>query len=460
MKRAGPLVLVALAACAQTPSHVRPWAEVPASYRMPSGPAVGGEPGAVVVPDAPWWGLFRDPALLDLVARALAGNHDLAAAAARVEQARGALGVARSDLAPHVELSAGIDARRDPDLFGFASERTVHQALASIPAYEVDLFGRVRAATAAACADLLATEEARRTVEIALVAEVATSWFTLRELDEELSITRAAVATRDEAVNLIERRAQAGTASGFERAQAEAERATTASTVPEIERQVAAEEHRLSFLIGGVPRAIARGDPRDAPLPPDVPAGIPSALLERRPDVREAERRLEAAEARVAAARAAFFPTISLTALLGFQSDSLASLFTAPSRTWSFAPRIAEPIFDAGRRRGDLHAAQAREAETIALYRRAVEAAFRETADALFAWRKAGETQVEVERYVDASRRAVDLARKRYEGGMASYLEVLDPQRQALRAELDLARARLARRRALITLYQALGGGW
>jgi multidrug efflux system outer membrane protein len=454
------LLPLVLAGCSLAPRYARPAVPVPATWRAP------GDEAARSVAELAWWELFQDETLQGLIRIALEENKDLKIAVARVAQARAQLGVTRAAQVP--EITGGAAAGRER-----VSERAHRPLPAAVPpeedvfetrldlTFELDLWGRLRSATRAARAELLASEEARRTVTITLVGDVAQAYFELRALDLELEIGRRTLASRDDFLRIVRLRVQQGVATELDVRRAEGERAATAATIAGLARRIEETENRLSTLVGRNPGAIPRGrDLTAQPLPPAIPPGLPSALLERRPDIRQAEHQLVAANARIGEARAAFFPQISLTGMFGLESVALSDLFTGPARLWRLGPAMTLPIFDAGRNRARLAAAEARTEEAILTYRRAVEQAFREVEDALVAHRQAAEVRREQEVQHAAAERGLQLARLQYLNGTATYLDVLDAQRELFAVETELARTRREQLTAVVRVYKALGGGW
>jgi multidrug efflux system outer membrane protein len=447
------------AGCTLGPDYRRPAVPAPEAWR-----AAAEAPGSLA--DLGWWELFRDEPLQALVGEALTANKDLRVAVARVTETRAALGFTRSAQFPEVNAGADVATQRISEVGPFPLPPDVdpesgffHTSLDL--AFELDLWGRLRRATEAARAELLESEEARRTVVLTLVSDVAQAYFDLLDLDRELDIARRTVASRRDSLELVRLRAREGITSELDVRRAEAELATAAATVPDLERRVAQTENRISVLLGRNPGPVGRGRPlEDQATPPEIPAGLPSALLERRPDIRGAEQRLVAANARIGEARAAFFPQITLTGFFGVESAALSDLFTGPARVWSFGPRVTLPIFNAGRNRARLDAAEARRAQALAQYEQAVQQAFREVEDALVAHRKTREVRLQQEALVAASRRALELADLRYRNGLSTYLDVLDAQRQLFQAELALAGTRRDQLVAVVQVYKALGGGW
>ena len=449
MRRVGSAASLLLAffltACTVGPDYRRPVVATPETWRAPA------QESAI---DLGWWEQFQDPALRDLIRAALETNHDLRMAVARVDQARAIAGIARSQQFPAV--NAGASASR-----GEQSGTRNDFAVAADLSFELDLWGRLRRANEAARAELLATEEARNVVQMTLVSDVATAYLRLRQLDLELETTRRSVVSRRDSLQIVRDRFDAGLTSALDLHQAEAELALTSARVPELERLIAQTENQLSVLVGVPPRAIARGRALTAQsAPPEVPAGLPSALLERRPDIRLAEAALVAANARIGVAKAEFFPRISLTGLFGVESSDLSDLFTSGSRIWGVGGGVAQPIFNAGRIRNNVEFAEARQREALIAYERAIFQSFRDVEDALVAHRKLREALVEQSNAVRSSREALAVAESRYRSGLTTYLDVLDAQRTLLAAEVDESRVLLSQLVSLVQLYRALGGGW
>lgn len=459
MRRRAPataLALLVLAGCAVGPSYRRPEGAVPAaSYRdAPADPAS--------LADLPWFEVFRDDVLRGLVEEALANNRDLLAAAARVEQARGLAAVQRGELFPQldydVEASRGHDALLGRPSAGLDTQSFYFGALNA--AWELDVWGRIRRATEAARAELLATEAFRRGVVLSLVTGVAQAYFELRELDLELAITLRTVESFRETRDLFERQFRGGVASKLDYLRGEAALAQAAAAIPEVERRIVAKENELSVLLGRPAGAIERGAVLTAQsLPPEVPAGVPSQLLERRPDVIEAEQRLRAETARIGEAFAGFFPRIGLTAVAGRTSGELESALSGPS-FWSLIGSAVGPILTFGRTWYGWRAAEAGAQAALRDYEQAVLVALADVSNALAAREKLARVRIEQERTVEALAESLRIARIRYVGGLASYLEVLDAQQQLFPAELDLARTRRDELIAVVALYRALGGGW
>ncbi len=453
------LLAAGLAGCAVGPDYERPAVPTPETWRTAA-------EGAGSLADLTWAELFRDEALRSLIRAALEANKDLQVAAGRVLEARARLGVTRSEQLPQLEGSAGYDTRRisqvssAPIPAGTDVSKEVQQGTLDL-SFEIDLWGRLRRSTEAARAELLASEEARRVVVITLVSDVAQSYFELLDLDRELEVARRTLASRREALRIIRLRQQEGLASELDLRRAEGELASTSAVIPDLERRIAQVENGLSVLTGRNPGPIPRGTSLTLQdLPSTIPAGLPSDLVERRPDIRQAEQRLVAANARIGEAKAAFFPRIFLTGAFGVESVALSDLFTGPARIWQFGPAVTLPIFTGGRNRAQLGAAEARQEQALVQYQQTIQQAFREIEDALVAHRKTREVRVEQETLVASAQRTLVLAQLRYVNGLASYLDVLDAQRQLFDAEIGLTRTQRSQLAAAVQVYKALGGGW
>ncbi len=438
------------------------------SVRSSSGPRCPRRPSIASIPaqgeslaDAPWWQIFDDPALQALIREAIGNNLDLRAAAARVEQARAQAGIARSFLYPQVDGTASYTLQQNSGtaegdmqqggIFGFQLS------------WELDLFGRIRRQTEAAIAQMLASEQGRRGVLVTLVGDVATTYFLLRELDLDLQIARRTLQLNDRTVVYFQDRLDGGVSNRLEVDRIKSNRAQTAAAIPDFERRLAVAENALSLLLGRTPGPIARATaPPDAGLgsPPSIPPGLPASLLERRPDVVQAEQLLVAANANVGVAKALFFPAINLTGFLGGVSGDLTTLLGNSGSVWSIGSGLLQPIFNAGRLKRNLESARAAVDEAVALYRKAALNGYREVANALISIQKLGETRIERQAAVDVLRDASDLARARYDSGLATYLEILDADQQLFQQELLLAQAEGAELQARADLYRALGGGW
>jgi NodT family efflux transporter outer membrane factor (OMF) lipoprotein len=459
------VISLSAASCTLGPNYRRPAIGVPSTFRDTT--AAVAQPGPASLADVPWFDLFRDDTLGQLVRTALAQNFDLQIAAERVLQARERFHIVRADQFPVVVGSAAasqtrvsqIGARPLPP--GFGPDISDVQAGFGI-AWELDVWGRLRRLNEAARAQYLATEEARRGVVITLIADVTDAYFALQTLDRQLAIARA---TRDVAVNglrLTELRRDRGVATRLDVRQAEQLLYTATAQIASVQRDIAQTEDALSLLLGHAPGDVARGGAavQTVNAAPLVPPGLPSSLLERRPDIRQAEQVLVAANAQIGVAKADYFPRIGLTGVLGVESRDLTELLTAPARTWSIGAAAAAPIFNAGRTRANVRLSESVERELVVSYQRTIYRALREVSDALAGYHKTGEQRAQQEQLVAALRDAAQLSTDRYQGGLDSYLQVLDAQRSLFRSELDLAALQRQELTAIVELYRALGGGW
>jgi len=458
MRRLAALLAAAsLAGCATTAGHdyQRPALNPPAQHRGQAGPAE-----AASLADQAWWDVFHDDVLKGLIAEALKNGYDVRLAAWRVEEARANAGIIRAQSFPSFEGQVEAGYGRQSEFSSGEGRRGGLIQLNVNASWELDLWGRIRRSNEAALAQYLASEEARRGVYLSLVSEVATRYFQLRELDLQLEIARRTTGAFQETFDLFNRRLQGGAASALETSSAEALLASTAATIPDLERQIVAEENELSFLLGRNPGPIARGAALEQQiLPPDVPPGLPSDLLRRRPDLREAEQNLVAANAEVGVAQADFFPRVSLTSALGSISPQISQLFPA-GRTWTVGGGLLTPVFQGRRLRFQYEAAVARWEQAKAVYERDVTSSFNEVSTALVAYQKYAGVERERAREVNAYQEAVRLSNTRYVAGLSSYLDVLQAQQQLFPAEILLAQARYNRLATLVQLYQVLGGGW
>jgi len=466
LTRRSPLVAIALVAalasgCAVGPNYSRPEMPAPPAHRF-----FEGEAQAQSIADTPWWVVVKDPQLQALIREAIANNLDLRTATARVAEARAQYGIARSFLFPEVGVAGGYSAqqasRNSEPPQGTAAGKTYQNWSAGFPlSWEIDLFGRIRREKQAAFAAYLATEEGRRAALITLVADVASTYLFLRELDLQLDVARRTVRTNEETVQYYEKRLQGGVSNRLEVDRAVANRARTAVVIPQIEQQIGVTENALCLLLGRPPGPIERGGPMtNDQSAPEVPVGLPASLLERRPDVVAAEQLLVASNANVGAAKALFFPTISITGLLGTVSSEFSNLLKADANVWQVSPSLFAPIFQGGRIRRNYDAAKARFEQAAAQYQKAALNSYREVANAIVTVKKLGEARLELEDGVEALTNAAALSRSRYDAGLASYLEILNADQQLFDQELQLAQVRGEEMRAFVELYRALGGGW
>ncbi len=453
MRRASwsALALILLSAsCAVGPNYQRPVITAPPAYR-----SADSQTGSASLGDAKWFELFEDPALQKLIRTALETSFDIRIAAQRVLAAEGQLTATRAALVP--QLNAQASASRNGNR---APTQSFGGAFGSI-GWEVDLFGRLRRASEAARAELLATRENQQAVRQTLVAEVALAYFNLREFDAELEYVQASLAARRQSLDLVRARLEGGVASRLEVDQAQSLVAAAQASAAQLERAREQTENLISLLLGQNPGPVERGKRiAEQGKPAEVPAGLPSALLDRRPDIRVAEQQLVAGNARVGVAKAAFFPAITLTGAGGVQTVDLLGVIQRSGTAYQLNGVLDVPIFDAGRRLGNFRSAKANREALVIAYQRAVSAAFREVSDALVGLQKAREFRASQELFAATLRDQSELAGLRYRGGVSSYLEVLDTERQRLAAEQQLAQAQRDELTSLVQLYKALGGGW
>jgi multidrug efflux system outer membrane protein len=446
-----------LAGCAVGPNYQRPELSIPETYR---GPASEDETLAAGLADRPWWEIFGDEALTALIDEALAHNYDLRVASWRVQEYRARAGITRSELYPQVGYDAGWSRGKTSDFVpGSSTPVSFHDVHLGF-SWELDLWGRIRRLSEASLADYLATEEARRGIVLSVVSETAEAYFDLRELDARLDIARRTTEAFQGTYDLFSRQYAGGITSELEVSRAEAALANAAATIPDLERQIVAQENRICFLVGRTPGPIRRGAAlTEQALQAGVPPGLPSSLVERRPDIREAEEHLVASNANVGAAVASFFPAIRLTGAYGGVSPQLSDLVGA-GKTWTVAAGIAGPLFDGFRLSRQHEASVALFEQAKAQYESVVTRSFGEVSTALVAYAKLADAEAQQARSVAAYQEAVRLANIRYAAGLSSYIEVLDAQQQLFPAENTLTRARLARLESLVALYRSLGGGW
>jgi len=455
----GLVAAVLLGGCAIGPDYKRPSVAQPPMFR---GQATA---EAASFADAPWWDIFQDPSLKGLIQEALVKNYDVAIAAARVQEARANLSIARSDLFPSFDYSSGASRSKvGPGVLGQPGG-PVRSATSSYFAtmsasWEVDIWGRIRRSTEAARATLLATEEARRSVWLTLVSDVAQAYFELLELDVRLQIARNSTAAYQRTYDLFLDRFNLGVASKLETSRALGALGDAQANIPQLESDIVAKENQISILLGKAPAPISRGKPMyEQPVVPTVPAGLPATLLERRPDLRQAEQQLVSANARIGVAKAEFFPKLSLTALLGTASSGVSPI-TGASTIWAGTGVFSGPLFNVGRTLGFYRASIAQWEQAKLQYEQAVLTALREVSDALTALSKLNEAEVGQDTAVRALEEAVEHATARYRQGLANYFEVLEAQQQLYPAQNTLAQIRRDRLLSHVRLYKALGGGW
>ncbi|MBV9156806.1 MAG: efflux transporter outer membrane subunit [Acidobacteriaceae bacterium] len=454
-----------LSGCAIGPNYKRPVVQAPAQYRQPV--QVTGPAEKASLSDVAWASLFQDEVITRLVKTALVQSHDLEAATQRVLEARAQLGVTRSQLAPQITASGSFNAVRSSSIgsFNFIPAGTnladsYTQAGLNL-SWEIDVWGRIRRLTESARAQYLAQEEARHAVISSLIADVITTYLTMRELDLELEIARKTKAIAENGLKLTNIRKERGVSTGLDVRQAEQLLYTATAQIAATERAIAETENSLNVLLGQNPGEVPRGKSLvEIAGPSAVPAGLPSDLLERRPDIRQAEESLIAANAQIGAAKALFFPQISLTGVLGVQSRALGDLFSGPARNQSIAPMGVLPLFNAGQLRNNLRLTEAQEREAIANYRKTIQTAFQEVSSALADYEKNREQRSQEELLVKALQDTDRLSTLRYKGGLDSYLQVLDAERNEFSGELTLAQLRKNELLSIVQLYRALGGGW
>ncbi len=454
-------LIAALSGCMVGPNYHRPAVAVPDQFRHAPKPGV-----ADSIAETKWFDLFQDDTLKQLVTTALANNFDLRIAAERVLEARAQYGITRAGLLPTLDAQGQFSATRTSSVGSFnfiprgSNLSTSYTQAALSLAWEIDLWGRVRRLSEAARAEYFATEEARNGVTISLIGDVMNNYFALREHDLELEIAQRTRDIANDNLRLINLRHDRGAASGLEVHQAEQFLYTATAEIASIQRSIAQAEDALSFLLGSAPADIPRGKPLEQiAAAPELPPGLPSSLIERRPDIRQAEQNLVAANAQIGAARALFFPRLSLTGLFGSQSRSLSDMFTGPARLANIGPAAVLPIFHAGLKSG-VRLTEAQQREMLVSYQKTIYGALREVSDALAAHDHTREQRIEQEKFVSALSESVRLSNLRYQGGLDSYLQVLDAERNLFGGQLSLAQLRLLEFQTVVQLYRALGGGW
>ena len=455
------LIALTLSSCAVGPNYKRPAVPLPDRFH---GTSQAASPASIA--DTKWFDLFQDDTLKQLVSTSLERNFDLRIAAERVQEARAQFGITRADQYPFLDAQASVQATRQSSLgaFPLPPGQTIAATFTEVGAalsWELDFWGRLRRLTEAARAQYLATEEGRRAVVVSLVSEVMTTYFQLLEQDLELEISRKTRDIAADNLRLVTLRHDRGAASGLDVSQAEQLLYTATAAIASAQRGVGQTEDALSLLLGQAPATQPRGKPLEQlPHPPQLPAGLPSALLERRPDICQAEQNLVAANARIGAARALYFPQISLTGLLGAQSRALMQIATAPARMESVGASALQPIFHAGQIRSQVRLTEAQQREMLASYQKAIYSALREVSDALIAHDRTRQQREQQEQLVHALSESVRLSNLRYRGGLDSYLQVLDAQRSLFQGQLQLSQLRMLELQSVAQLYRALGGGW
>src|ERR1700734_1655134 len=452
----GSMVMIG---CMVGPNYHRPAVPTPGVYRdLSENPQA--QVQATSFADLHWWQVFQESQLQELIRTALKESYDLLLAAERVSAARAQVTITRSNLFPQVQGNADFSGGKDPS----TQSKINILSLTADAAFQLDLFGRLRRATEASRAELLATEDARDTVVLTLVSDVASDYFALLELDLELQIARDTVKTQEDSVKLTSLRLDHGVATKLDVLQAQQVLDTANAQIPDLERQIGQEEDAISILLGNYPANIRRGLSLVAqPLPPGIPPGLPSSLIDRRPDIRQAEQNLIAANANIGVAKAAFFPQISLTGSAGGafgRSSIFTSMMSSQFPIWSYGVQVTQPIFTGGALRGNLHLAESQHQQALLAYKQAIQVSFGDVSDALIGYQKLHEVRLRQQQLVDDLAESVRLSVMRYKGGTTTYLEILDGQRSLFSAELTLAQARGNEYQSIVQLYKALGGGW
>jgi multidrug efflux system outer membrane protein len=453
-----------LTGCAVGPNYKRPTVDVPGTYRgstpeQAAAPASGTASSSLG--DEKWWDVFQDKELQALIRAALKNNYDVRIAATRVLQARAQLGITRADQLPSVGAGGNIASQQSPTIGPIPAYEITQGQLTASAAYNFDFWGKYRRSTQAARANLLANEWAQEEVKGTLVADLATAYFELRELDLELEISKRTFRSRSESLQLTQTLEQHGINSLLDVRQSEQLVYTAATEIPDFERQIAQQENAISILLGNNPGDVPRGlRLTEQPHSPEVPVGIPSSLLERRPDIREAEQNLIAANAEIGVARAAYFPQISLTGAAGYESPALTNLFSGPAGIWTMVASVSQPIFEGGRLKSNVRLAEAQHEQMLLTYEQTIQGAFRDVSNGLIAYQKDREFRIQQEHLVESAQDAARLSEVRFKAGTTDYLEVLTNETNSFSAELGLAQAQANELITLVQIYQALGGGW
>jgi outer membrane protein, multidrug efflux system len=464
--------------CAVGPNYKRPTVDVPVTYRYaradssaapnaqpdqakPEQPPAVQSSSVQSLGDEKWWEVFQDPELQGLIRNALKNNYDVRIAAKRVLEAQAQLGITRADQLPSVSAGGSVISIQNPKLGPIPGYQITQGEVAASAAWDLDFWGKYRRATEAARANLLANQWAQKEVMATLVANLASSYFQLRQLDLELEISKRTFSSRNDSLKLTQTLEQHGINSMLDVRQSEQLVYTAATQIPDFERQIAQQENAISILLGNNPGDVPRGlKLTEQPHAPEVPVGLPSSLLARRPDIRQAEANLIAANAQIGVARAAYFPQISLTGTAGYQSPALTNLFTGPAGVWNLAGSLTQPIFEGGRLKSNVRFTEAQRDQMVLTYQQTIQGAFRDVSNALIAYRKDQEFTAQQRRLFESAKDAARLSQVRFKAGTTDYLEVLTNETNSLSAELGLAQAQGNELNALVQLYQALGGGW
>lgn len=467
--------VITMAACSVGPNYKRPAANIPPAYRgavLAESPTSESEPRSPSVARPPdvspfsiggekWWEVFQDKELQGLIRTALKNNYDIRIAATRVLEAQAQLGITRADQLPSLDVGGNVTGIRNPKVGPIPSYGITQGQVNGSASWNVDFWGRYRRATEAARANVLANQWAQKEVMATLVANVASAYFQLRQLDLELEISKRTLGSRQDSLGLTKTLEEHGINSMLDVRQSEQLVYTAAAEIPDLERQIGQEENAISVLLGNNPGDVPRGlKLTEQPHAPEVPVGLPSSLLERRPDIREAEENLIAANAQIGVARSAYFPQISLTGTAGYESSALTNLFTGPAGIWTLVGNVTQPIFEGGRLKSNVRLAEAQREQLLLTYQQAIQGAFRDVSNALIAYRKFREFRIQQQSLVESAQDAARLSEARFKAGTTDYLEVLTNETNSFSAELALAQAQGAELNALVQLYQALGGGW
>ena len=458
-----------LSGCAVGPNYRRPSVDVPVTYHGPvansdeqtAPPSTAANSATASLGDEKWWEVFQDKELQGLIRTAIKNNYDVRIAATRVLQAQAQVGITRADQLPSLGVGGNINSQQSPKIGPIPSYELTQGQVTASAAWNLDFWGKYRRATEAARATLLANEWAQKEVIATLVANLATDYFQLRQLDLELEIAQRTLGSRQDSLKLTKTLEEHGINSLLDVRQSEQLVYTAATEVPDLQRQIAQTENAISILLGNNPGDVPRGlKLTEQPHLPEVPAGIPSSLLERRADIRQSEANLIAANAQIGVARAAYFPQVSLTGSAGYESPALTNLFMGPAGLWNLTAGVTQPIFEGGRLKNNVRLAEAEHQQILLTYQQTIQGAFRDVSNALIAYQKNREFRVQQQQLFESAQDAAHLSEVRFKAGTTDYLEVLTNETNSFSAELGLAQAQGNELIALVQLYQALGGGW
>jgi outer membrane protein, multidrug efflux system len=451
---------IIISGCTVGPNYKRPDLDVPSTYRS-APPTTSAADAAAGLGDAKWFAVFQDEQLQNLIRVALQQNFDLQIAATRVLQAEAQLGITRADQFPTLSGGAGLNSSRQAATILFHGFEETTGQISLSASWEIDFWGKYRRATEAARANLLASEWGRRAVVNTVISNVATAYFELRALDLQLEISKQTLGTRQNSLQLEQALEQNGSTSLVDVRQSEQLVYTASETIPNVERQIEQDENLINILLGRNPGPVERGlKLTEQPHPPSIPPGLPSSLLERRPDIQQAEAQLIAANAEIGVAKAAYYPDISLTGNAGFQTLALSKLFAGPSSFWTVGPTLSVPIFTAGKIHSNVKLTEAQQQQALLTYRQTVQQAFRDVSDSLIGYQKNREFREQQELLTASAQDSSRLAEIRYQAGVTSYLEVLTNDTNYFAAQLNLAQAQQNELTSLVQVYNALGGGW